>query len=121
MITAAILAAAALPAVAIASHAPSRSEKQELRAAVKGSNLVQRSVRKGHFQLVRPRISDSGRWAKAGIAPTNAYSDPFNAPKGLFKHKSSGWTLVKVGTNGLGCHKPRLGRSVRKDLKLSCG
>ena len=121
LIIAAVLAAAALPAVAIAAHAPSRSEKQELRAAVKGSKLVTRSVRRGNFQLVKPRIADSGKWAKAGVAPTNTYSDPFNAPTGLFKHSSGGWKLVKIGQTGIGCSKPKLPRSVRKELKLSCG
>jgi type II secretory pathway pseudopilin PulG len=121
LIVVAILAAAALPAVAIAAHAPSRSEKQQLRAAVKASKLVQRSVRRGHFELVKPRIADSGKWAKAGVAPTNTYSDPFNAPKGLFKHGSGGWKLVKIGTTGIGCFKPKLPRSVRRELKLSCG
>jgi hypothetical protein len=121
LIIVAMLVAAALPAVAIASRAPSRSEKQELRAAVKGSDLVQRSVRRGHFQLVKPRIADGGRWGKAGIAPTNTYVDPFNAPKGLFKHGQGGWKLVKIGRRGLGCSGPKLPRSVRKELKLSCG
>jgi hypothetical protein len=121
LIIAAVLTAAALPAVALASQKPTRSERVELRAAVKGSDLVTRSVRRGKFELVKPRISDSGKWAKAGIAPTNTYSDPFNAPKGLFKHVSGGWKLVKVGTSGVGCSKPRLPRSVRQDLKLRCG
>ena len=122
LILAAALLAVALPAAALASRAPSRAERVELREAVKGSDLVQRSVRRGHFQLLRPRISDSGRWAKAGVVPTRTYSDPFNAPKGLFKHKSGGgWKLVKIGTTGIGCHKPRLSRAVRKDLKLRCG
>ncbi|MEA2419680.1 MAG: hypothetical protein QOE60_1886 [Thermoleophilaceae bacterium] len=122
MLTIAALAlAAAVPTVALASQVPSRDERVQLRKAVTSSNLVQRSVRKGRFQLVKPRIADGGRWAKAGIAPTNAYSDPFNAPKGLFKHSASGWKLVKVGASGVGCSKPRLSRSVRKDLKLRCG
>ena len=121
LIFAAILMAAALPAVAIASRAPSKDERAQLRKAVTSSKLVQRSVRKGKFQLVKPRIADGGKWAKAGIVPTNTYSDPFNAPKGLFKHSSGAWKLVKVGTTGVGCSKPKLPRSVRKDLKLSCG
>lgn len=122
MLTIAALAlAVALPAVALGSHAPSRGERVELRKAVTSSTLVQRSIRRGHFQLVKPRIADGGRWAKAGIAPTRTYSDPFNAPKGLFKHKSAGWKLVKYGTSGVGCSKPRLPRSVRRDLKLKCG
>jgi hypothetical protein len=121
LIIAAVLTAAALPAASLASQKPTRSERVELRAAVKGSDLVTRSVRRGKFELVKPRISNSGKWAKAGIAPTNTYSDPFNAPKGLFKHVSGSWKLVKVGTSGVGCSKPRLPRSVRKDLKLSCG
>jgi hypothetical protein len=120
LIITALLLAAALPAIALASRAPSHAEKAQLRKAVTSSKLVQRSVRKGHFQLVKPRISDSGGWAKGGIAPTNTYSDPFNAPKGLFKHSGSGWKLVKVG-NGVGCSKPRLPKSVRTDLKLKCG
>jgi len=119
-IIAAILAAAALPAVALSSTAPTRDQRAELRKAVKSSGLVSRSVRK-HFSLFKPRVADNGRWAKAGILPTNGYSDPFNAPKGLFKHKSSGgWKLVKYGTSGVGCSKPRLSRAVRKDLKLRC-
>jgi hypothetical protein len=117
----AVIAAAALPAVAIASTAPTREQRTQLRAAVKDSKVVPRSVRK-HYRLFKPRISDNGRWAKAGILPTNGYSDPFNAPKGLFKHKTSGgWKLVKYGTSGVGCSKPRLPRAVRKDLKLRCG
>jgi hypothetical protein len=120
LVIAAILAAAALPAVALSSTAPTRDQRVELRKAVKSSKLVSRSVRK-HFSLFKPRVSDNGRWAKAGILPTNGYSDPFNAPKGLFKHKQSGgWKLVKYGTRGIGCSKPRLSRSVRRDLKLRC-
>jgi hypothetical protein len=121
LIIAAVLTAAALPAVALASEKPTRDQRVELRKAVKASNLVARSVRRGHFELVKPRIAEGGNWAKAGIAPTNTYSDPFNAPKGLFKHVSGGWKLVKVSTSGVGCSKPRLPRSVRKDLGLRCG
>jgi hypothetical protein len=120
LITAAVLVAAALPAAALASRAPSHSEKVQLRKAVTSSKLVKRSVRKGHFQLIKPRIADGGKWARAGVAPTNVYIDPFNAPKGLFKHGRGGWKLVKIGQTGIGCHKPRLSRSVRKDLKLRC-
>ena len=112
---------AALPEVALASEKPTRDQRVELRKAVKASNLVARSVRRGHFELVKPRIAEGGKWAKAGIAPTNTYSDPFNAPKGLFKHNASGWKLVKFGTSGVGCSKPRLSRAVRKELKLKCG
>jgi hypothetical protein len=121
LIIAAVLTAAALPAAVLAADKPTRAQKLELRKAVKASDLVSRSVRRGNFQLVKPRISESGRWAKAGVAPTRTYSDPFNAPKGLFKHKSSGgWKMVKFGTTGIGCFKPRLSRAVRKDLNLRC-
>jgi hypothetical protein len=121
LIVIALVAATALPALALASEVPSRSEKQELRSAVKGSKLVERSVRRGNFRLLKPRIADGGGWAKAGIVPTRTYSDPFNAPKGLFKHGAKGWKLVKYGTSGVGCKKPRLPRAVRQDLKLRCG
>jgi|RhiMethySRZTD1v2_1073278.scaffolds.fasta_scaffold665186_3 hypothetical protein len=117
---AAVLMAAALPAVAIASRAPSHDERAQLRQAVKTSNLVGRSFHRGHFKLAKPRISDSGRWAKAGIR-TETYSDPFNAPKALFKHNARGWKLVKLGTSGVGCKKPRLSQSLRKELGLRCG
>ena len=117
---AAVLMAAALPAVAIASRAPSHDERAQLRQAVKTSKLVGRSFHRGHFKLAKPRISDSGRWAKAGVR-TETYSDPFNAPKVLFKHNAGGWKLVKFGTSGVGCKKPRLSRSVRRDLGLRCG
>ena len=121
LIIAAVLAVAALPAAVVAAEKPTRAQKLELRKAVKASDLVSRSVRRGNFQLVKPRISENGRWAKAGVAPTRTYSDPFNAPKGLFKHKSSGgWKMVKFGTTGIGCFKPRLSRAVREDLKLRC-
>ena len=121
LIITALLLAAALPAFALASHAPSRSEKTQLRKAVTSSKLVTRSLRKGHFELVKARIANGGGWAKAGIAPTDTYSDPFNAPTGLFKHGSAGWKLVKVSAKGVGCSKPRLPKSVRSDLKLKCG
>lgn len=116
----AVIAAAALPAAAIASTVPTKSQRAELKQAVKGSKLVPRSVRRGGFKLVKPRIADGGGWAKAGIVPTDTYSDPFNPPKGLFKHKRGGWKVVKYGTSGIGCSKPRLSRAVRKDLKLRC-
>ena len=119
LVIAAILAAAALPAVAVSSTAPSKSERAELKQAVKNSKLVPRSVRRG-FRLGSPRIADGGRWAKAAIVSRSHYTDPFNAPKGLFKHKGGGWKLVKYGTRRLGCSKPRAPRSVRKDLKLRC-
>ena len=118
---AAVLMAAALPAVAIASRAPSHDERAQLRQAVKTSKLVGRSFHRGHFKLAKPRISDSGRWAKAGLVRKDGYTDPFNAPKGLFKHNAGGWKLVKFGTSGVGCKKPRLSQSVRKELNLRCG
>lgn len=116
----AVIAAAALPAVAIASTVPTRDQRVKLRAAVKSSKLVPRDVRRGKFQLKKPRISTEGPWARAGIVPTNTYSDPFNTSVGLFKHKRKGWKLVAAGTSGVGCSKPRLSRAVRKDLKLRC-
>jgi len=119
LMIAGVLLAAALPAVALASRAPSHSERVQLRKAVTSSKLVDRSIRSGHFRLSKPRISASGRWAKAGIFRSNAYIDPFHAPKGLFKHRGKRWRLVDVGTS-VGCKKPRLSRSVRKDLKLRC-
>jgi hypothetical protein len=118
---AAVLMAAALPAVAIASRAPSHDERAQLRQAVKSSNLVGRPYHRGRFALAKPRVTDSGRWAKASIVRNDTYTDPFNAPKGLFKHKAGGWKLVKFGTSGVGCSKPRLSRSVRRELKLKCG
>jgi len=118
---AALLMAAALPAVATAARAPSHDERAQLRQAVKNSDLVGRAYHRGRFELVKPRVTDSGRWAKAGIVRTDTYSDPFNAPKGLFKHRAGGWKLVKFGTSGVGCSKPRLPRSVRQELRLKCG
>jgi hypothetical protein len=121
LIIAAVLGAVALPAAAIASRAPTRDERAALRKAVKSSDLVSRSIRKGRFDLVKPRIAENGNWARAGIAPNDTYTDPFNAPTGLFKHKGKGWKLVKYATSGVGCKKPRLPRAVRRDLKLKCG
>ncbi|MEA2361987.1 MAG: hypothetical protein QOD71_1132 [Thermoleophilaceae bacterium] len=120
LIISAVLLAAALPAAALASRAPSRDERAQLRQAVKSSELVPRAVRRGHFELSKPRISTEGPWARAAIVPTGAYSDPFDPSRGLFKHGRKGWRLVTVGTSGIGCSKPRLPRAVRKDLKLRC-
>lgn len=115
------LLAAALPAAALASRAPTRDEKVQLRKAVKSSNQVTRAVRRGHFKLSKTRISTEGPWAKASIIATGSYVDPFNAPRGLFKHGQNGWKLVKVGAAGkIGCSKPRVSRAVRQDLKLKC-
>jgi hypothetical protein len=116
----AVLLAAALPAVAIGSRAPSRSEKQQLRSAVKGSKLVPKKIRKGHFTLRKPRISTKGPWAKAAIISSGVYSDPFNPNIGLFKRSRGHWRLKSVGTSGVGCSNPRAPRAVRKDLKLRC-
>ena len=120
-IIAAASLAVALPATALASRAATRSEKTQLRKAVTKSNLVTRSVRKGHFKLVKPRISTAGPWARAYVVPNDTYSDPFNAPRGLFKHTHGKWKLVKIGTRRVGCSNPRAPKAVRSDLKLRCG
>jgi len=120
-ITAAVLLAAALPAAALASRAPSRSEKHQLRNAVTASKKPSKSVRKGHFKLRGARISTKGPWAKASVIGGGTYSDPFNPVVGLFKHRHGHWKLVALGTSGVGCAHPRAPKSVRKDLKLHCG
>ena len=120
-IIAAALLAVALPATAMASRAASHSEKKQLRTAVTKSKLVTRSMRHGNFKLLKARISSEGPWAKAFVVPNNTYSDPFNAPRGLFKRKHGSWKLVSVGTRHIGCSNPRAPKSVRTDLKLRCG
>ena len=117
---AAVLLAAALPAVALASRTPSHSEKQQLRSAVKGSKLVPKKIRKGHFTLKKSRISTKGPWAKGAIVASGVYSDPFDPTIGLFKKRHGSWKLVAASNSGVGCSKPRAPRSVRKDLKLHC-
>ena len=119
-ITAVVLLAATLPAVALASRTPSRSEKQALRSAVKASKLPPKSVRKGHFNLRNARISTAGPWAKGAIVASGVYSDPFDPTIGLFKKRHGSWKLVAASNSGVGCSKPRAPRSVRKDLKLRC-
>jgi hypothetical protein len=119
-ITAAVLLAAALPAVALASRAPSHSEKKQLRSAVTGSKLVPKKIRQGHFTLKKARISTKGPWAKAAIIGGGTYSDPFNPTVGLFKRSHGHWRLKSAGTSGVGCSHPRAPKSVRKDLKLHC-
>jgi len=119
-ITAAVLLAVALPAVAVANRAPSRSERVELRKAVTSSKKVSKAIRKGKFKLVKPKISTAGPWAKAGIVPTGTYSDPFNPTRGIFKRSHGEWRLKKVGGSKAGCSKPRLPRSVRQDLNIKC-
>ena len=117
---AAVLLAAALPAVALASRTASHSEKQQLRSAVKGSKLVPKKIRQGHFTLKKVRISTKGPWAKAAIIGGGTYSDPFNPTVGLFKRRHGSWKLVNAGTSGVGCSHPKAPKSVRKDLKLHC-
>jgi hypothetical protein len=119
-IIAAALLAVALPAVALASRTPSHSEKKQLRSAVKGSKLVPKGVRKGHFTLKKSRISTEGPWAKAVILGSG-YTDPFNPNVALFKRRHGHWKLVDAGTSGVGCSRPKPPKSVRKDLKLRCG
>ena len=119
-ITAAVLLAAALPAAALASRTASKSEKQQLRSAVKGSKLVPKRIRQGHFTLKKARISTEGPWAKGAIVASGVYSDPFDPTIGLFKKRHGSWKLVAASNSGVGCSKPRAPRSVRKDLKLHC-
>jgi hypothetical protein len=119
-ITAAVLLAAALPAVALASRTPSHSEKTQLRSAVKGSKLVPKKIRNGHFSLKNARISTKGPWAKGSILAGGVYNDPFKPYIGVFKHRHGHWKLVATGTSGAGCSHPRAPRAVRKDLKLHC-
>jgi hypothetical protein len=120
-IIAAASLAVALPATALASRAATRSEKTQLRKAVTKSKLVTKSIRKGHFKLLKPRISTAGPWARAYVVPTDTYTDPFNSPRGLFKHKHGKWKLVKMGRRHLGCSHPRAPKAVRSDLKIRCG
>src|SRR3954462_11305790 len=100
------LLAVALPATAMASRAATHSEKSQLRSAVTKSKLVTRSVRHGHFKLLKARISTEGPWAKAYVVPSNTYSDPFNAPRGLFKRKHGSWKLVSIGTRRIRLSAP---------------
>jgi hypothetical protein len=118
-IIAAVLLAAAVPAVAFASRTPSHSEKKQLRSAVKGSKLVPKKIRKGKFTIKSSRISTKGPWAKAAILGSG-YTDPFNPYVGLFKHRKGHWKLVSAGLRGVGCSHPKAPKSVRKDLKLHC-
>jgi hypothetical protein len=118
---AAVLLAAALPAVALGSRTPSHSEKVKLRNAVKSSKLIPKAIRTGaHFKLKKSRISTKGPWARATIIPTGVYSDPFDPDVGLFKRRHGKWKLVAAGSSRVGCSKPRAPRAVRKDLKLRC-
>jgi hypothetical protein len=117
---AAVLLAAAVPAVAFASRTPSHSEKKQLRSAVKSSKLVPKKIRKGNFTLKSSRISTKGPWAKAAVVSSGVYSDPFDPTIGLFKRSNGHWRLKSVGTSGVGCSHPRAPKSVRKDLKLHC-
>ena len=67
--------------------------------AIKSSELVGRSYHaaasssKPHH---RQQALGEGRGVRA-----DRYSDPFNAPKGLFKHKARGWKPGKLGTSGV--------------------
>jgi hypothetical protein len=117
-IIAAALLVVALPATALASRSATRSEKTQLKKAVTKSKLVSRSVRKGHFKLFKARVSTAGPWARAYVVPTSTYSDPFNAPRGVFKRKHGAWKLVSYGNRHVGCSAPK---AVRHDLKLRCG
>lgn len=119
-ITAAVLLAAALPAAALASRTPSRSEKQALRSAVKASKLPPKTVRKGHFKLRNARISTKGPWAKGSVLAGGVYNDPFNPVVGLFKHRQGHWKLVALSSSRVGCSHPKAPKAVRKDLKLRC-
>jgi hypothetical protein len=120
LIIAAALLAVALPAAALASRTATRSEKKELRAAVKSSKLVGKKLHKGKFKLSKPRISTKGPWAKAAVIPNGTYTDPFDPTIGLFKRSHGNWKLKAIGSSGVGCSKPRAPRAVRKDLKLRC-
>ena len=121
LIIAAALMVVALPATALASRSATRSEKKQLKSAVTKSKLVTRSVRKGHFKLVKPRVSSAGPWARAYVVPSDTYSDPFNAPRGLFKRKHGTWKLVALSLHRVGCSHPKAPKAVRSDLKLRCG
>jgi hypothetical protein len=118
-IIAAALLAVALPTTALASSAPTHKQRVKLRNAVTGSKLVPKQIRRGHFRLGKPRISSAGPWARGNILTEN-YDDPFNPVVALFKRSHGHWRLKAVGTEGVGCSKPRAPRSVRRDLKLSC-
>jgi hypothetical protein len=119
LIIAAALLVVAVPATALASRSPNRSEKVQLRKAVKSSKKAPRFARKGNFKLVKAHISTKGPWASAVVLRTGGYTDPFKPPKAVLKHSGGSWKLVSYGSKA-GCSKPRLSRSVRKDLKLRC-
>jgi hypothetical protein len=118
LIIAAALLVVAVPATAVASRSATRAEKAALKKAVKSSKKAPRFARKGNFKLAKVRISSKGPWASAIVLRSSGYTDPFKAPRAVFRHGKS-WKLVSYGTKA-GCSKPRLGRGLRKDLKLSC-
>ncbi|MDW5597587.1 hypothetical protein VSS74_24770 [Conexibacter stalactiti] len=111
---------AALPSLASADRAAIRSERIQLREAVTRSKLVPRPIRAGDFTLRRARISTEGRWAISTIAPTGAARRTLDAVAGMFRHARGRWTLVEVGTAGVGCAKLIVPRDVRRDLGIVC-
>lgn len=109
-----------VPSGALADRAAIRSERVELRAAVKQSKLVPKPVRHGSFKLRRARISTEGRWALSNVVPTGGARGSLDAVVGLFQSRASRWRLVQVGTAGVGCGKLIVPRDVRRDLGIRC-
>lgn len=116
--TAALLLA--LPLAASASRAPIRKERVQLREAVTHSVYVPAAVRRGHFKLVRPRLSTEGRWALSTIQPTGRARRTLDAVTGIFQFRRRIWRLAQVGTAGVGCGKLIVPRDVRRDLGIRC-
>jgi hypothetical protein len=109
-----------LPVAASASRAPVRQERLQLREAVKRSGFVPAPVRRGRFELVRPRISTEGRWALSTIQPTGRLRRQLDAVVGLFQFRRGVWRLAQAGTAGVGCGKLIVPRDVRRDLGIRC-
>ena len=110
----ACLVCLAVPSVASADRAATRSEKSAI------SKAAHRSSQTKFFECFKidpVRVSTKGPWAGATLRACENTND---AIFGLFSRKDSGgWKLRRLGNGAVGCDIAP--RKVQRDLDLGCG
>jgi hypothetical protein len=104
-------------AVAVASRAPTSSERTAIVKAVKTSKLTSQVPNITVSNIRVSTVSTPGRrYARVKVAGKPAGS--VDTATGVVRRLRGHWRLIDLGTAGVGCNT--LSARVRADLKLDC-
>jgi hypothetical protein len=111
------IAVLGLATPALASRAPTKSERREIASAARRSSATK--LVRGKFLVRAVRVSSvDASWAKALLKPKPAFSGRFDVATAVFHRTKGHWHLRTLGTADTGCAVHDA--VVRADLRLDC-